>query len=747
MIFDEYNDNEDNEEGIKDLSITKKIITFEDIDPSLLFFHEGNSQLFSIITNKKRFDSEYIDLFNLKNYQVINQNEAKVDLPDYRSYTHLQFLKELKDILDVKNPVEKKDAREGEKSLEEIAGNYAITADNFVKMVLILLKIRAKIPVIIMGETGCGKTLLIRKLSEMINDGECKMKILNLHAGISDKDIVNFIKDKVIKEAEALKEIEDKKKLDYESIKEIYFPKKLWVFLDEINTCKSMGLISELMCKNTCQGKELPDNIVFIAACNPYRHEEKRLKKKVGLDIRQAYKELKNLNQKEIGKIQKITNSTLVYNVNPLPQSLLNFAYDFGNLAPEDEKRYIGSIISEPIERLYKKKQEKDKNKNEKDEKNIDENFKKIHKLAKEMISKAQNFIRNKNGISSVSLREIRRFNIFYEFFYGYLKSKKEMNINLTGNKKMDNLVNEYYKKLTEIELHINSIILGVFICYYLRIEDMKERKKFRDLMNKELNKFHPLFENKDFLDVPLKEELYIANNIELENGIAKNRALLDSLFSLFIAINNKVPIFIIGSPGCCKSLSVQLIYKAMKGKLSNNPLFKQFPKIIMNSYQGSMCSTSQGVEKVFRKARKALEKLSSEDKKNNISMILFDEMGLEEHLLNNPLKVINSELEYDLNEGDKKIAFVGLSNWVLDASKMNRGIFLYIPEPEEEDVEETAFIIGKSYDDHLGKLYKNLYQNLGLTYFRYKKYLSENHSDDEKKDFHGNRDFYHLVK
>ena len=70
---------------------------------------------------------------------------------------------------------------------------------------------------------------------------------------------------------------------------------------------------------------------------------------------------------------------------------------------------------------------------------------------------------------------------------------------------------------------------------------------------------FHQYFENEDFLDLPINEELYVINNIELENGIAKNRALLDNIFSLFIAINNKVPIFIAGKPGCSKSLSVQL--------------------------------------------------------------------------------------------------------------------------------------------------------------------------------------------
>ena len=727
IVFGEYNDSEYNKEGIKDLSITKHgEVSFKDIIPSLLFFHEGNGQLFSIITNKYRNDNEFLDLFNLKNYQVINNNEQKVDLPDYRSYTHFQFLIELKDILDVKNPIERKDARDEEKSLEEIAGNYAITSDNFFKMILILLKIRAKVPVIMMGETGCGKTLLIRKLSEIMNNGECKMKILNIHAGISDRDIINFINDKVIIEARNLKEIEDKKKLDHEYLKEIYFPKKLWVFLDEINTCKSMSLISELMCKNTCQGKELPDNIIFIAACNPYRHEEKGMTEKAGLDILQAYKEKKNLFDKK----QKAANSNLAYNVNPLPHSLLNFVFDFGNLTPEDEKSYIERIILEPIEGFDKYNYNKD-----------------IYKLAKKMISKAQNFIRNKNGISSVSLREIRRFNIFYEFLYIYLKSKKEMNLNLNENNKMDNSDNEFYKKLTEIELHIYSIILAVFACYYLRIADMKERKEFRYLMNQVLRKFYLLIGNLDFLDIPLKEELYIANNIELGNGIAKNRALLDALFSLFIAINNKVPIFIVGKPGCSKTLSVQLMYKAMKGKSSNNPLFKRFPKIILNSYQGSMASTSQGIVKVFIKARKDLENLILEDKNDNISMVFFDEMGLAEHSPNNPLKVIHSVLENDLNEGDKKIAFVGISNWALDPSIMNRGMLLSIPEPEEDDIIETAYIIGKSYDVHLSELYQDLFQNLGIIYFKYKKYLSENHSDDGKKDFHGNRDFYHLIK
>ena len=77
----------------------------------------------------------------------------------------------------------------------------------------------------------------------------------------------------------------------------------------------------------------------------------------------------------------------------------------------------------------------------------------------------------------------------------------------------------------------------------------------------------------------------------------------------------------------------------------------------------------------------------------------------------------------------------------------MNRGISISIPEPDEEDNKETAFTIGSSYDEIMSLKYKNFFENLGKSYYMYKQYLKEKHSQDGKADFHGNRDFYHLVK
>ena len=244
--------------------------------------------------------------------------------------------------------------------------------------------------------------------------------------------------------------------------------------------------------------------------------------------------------------------------------------------------------------------------------------------------------------------------------------------------------------------------------------------------------------QNNDFEYLPLLISREIANEVELDEGIAQNRALLDNLFALFVCITNKIPLFICGKPGCSKSLSVQLIFKSMIGEASNSNFFKYESKILRHSYQGSLTSTSAGILKIFNVSRKAIQ---NKNLKNTISVIYFDEMGLAEISPNNPLKVIHSQLEYDENED--KVAFVGISNWTLDASKMNRGIYLSIPEPDEKDLIETAQKISESYGDEL-IYYQDYINELAKSYFLFKE---SNKNEIQNKDFHGTRDFYNLIK
>jgi hypothetical protein len=154
-----------------------------------------------------------------------------------------------------------------------------------------------------------------------------------------------------------------------------------------------------------------------------------------------------------------------------------------------------------------------------------------------------------------------------------------------------------------------------------------------------------------------------------------------------------------------------------MNGEDSSNVFFQYFPKVFTNSYQGSLTSDSKSILKLFKKARKSIENNSM--KNEIIQAIFFDELGLAEISKNNPLKVIHSELEYDENKD--KVAFLGISNWPLDASKMNRGICLSICESDKNDLIKTAIEIAKSYDLRLIQDYKQYFEYLALTHFDFK--------------------------
>ena len=684
-------------------------ISFENIENlALVLFHEGDdSNLFSIITNKLNDKIIYDALIALINSQIyINPNsndnaninsDIKTYLLDYNS-TELDFLKELKNILNLINPLSYENGENINnplKSLKEITKDYVFTADNFIKMCLILIRIRAKIPIIMMGETGCGKTSLIKILSLLQNNGNKKcMKIDNIHAGHTNKDICNFIEKEVLPDAKKLADEETERKKNYTAGTE-FEEKKLWVFFDELNTCNSMDLLSEIICKHSYQGKVLPENIVFIGAANPYRKSEQ---KNVGLKIKNNFYS---------------QYSDLVYSVNPMPHSLLNFVFDFGSVNPKDEKNYIKKMIHNKI---------------------IEKN---LNDFATDLIVIAQNYVRKKNGISSVSLREIRRFVIFYDFFLDYFYKKSKI---------IEQKSDEKYFSLITNKKDILSINLSIYLVYYLRLSDNSRKELSNELNIKFQDKI-----SCDFIEIPLKEQDFIADNVKLDDTIARSGALLENLFSIFACVNKHVPIFIIGKPGSSKSLSVQIINNAMRGTQSKNNFFKLYKKLFLISYQGALNSTSEGVEKIFKKAR---EVLKSDDKDEIISTILFDEMGLAEHSPHNPLKVIHSNLEYDSNEEEdneekierKKISFIGLSNWELDSAKMNRGITIRIPELNLDDIEKVSSIIAKSI---LGINYINVeyfFKNLGLSYYEYRqKFKSDRLKEFE--DFHGNRDFYHLIK
>ena len=696
----------------KQLEINTNSFSFDNDHLNLIVFNEDKIS-YQIISSCQKDDPEF------KSLQKIYKLQANAALRSFKELSGEEIFENLLAFLDASKYFDTKEKR------DKILGTYVYTPDNFIKVVLILMRIRMNIPVILMGETGCGKTKLIEMAFQLLNKGEKKLAKMNIHAGIQDEDIINFItnlNDRVkVEDRNILKQKEndfdklpkeDKNAYLKSKSRDIIFSeykqeinnRKIWIFFDEINTCNSMGLLTEIMCKNTMNGVPLDNRYIFIAACNPYRVSGKE-----NFLLNVLYKK----NQKK---------KSLVYTVNPLPLSLMNFVFNFGSLKPDDELAYIRNMVERTINKYIDVTNKKDLEKKSKFIK--DETY---------CVSICHEFLKKNNDVSIVSLREVNRFNIFLDFFIKYLLDRKNKNGPLNYILKKEAIF-QFYSLKTDLEIYYHALNLSLYICYYLRLPDKESRKELSD----KLNKTKYFFDN-DFLKIPEMEMNFLVKNFVIPEGIAKNNQLKENIFLLFFCIINKIPLIICGKPGRSKTLSFKILENSMRGDLSPTPFCKNYPELMSYKIQGSLNTTSEEILKIFTRGRNSQEK-----NPNKLWVIFMDEMGLAEISENNPLKVIHSELEQEKN----KIAFVGISNWFIDASKMNRVIYNVVQDPDENDLIETGKEIAKSYEvngENICQQYEHVLIKLSRAYYKY--YTKKKNNNDNNQYFHGSRDFYNLIK
>ena len=71
-----------------------------------------------------------------------------------------------------------------EKKEIKLQDNYALTYDNFYKMCVLIYRIQSEIPVILMGESGVGKTRLVSELAHLCS---AQFRPFHVHAGKKKK--------------------------------------------------------------------------------------------------------------------------------------------------------------------------------------------------------------------------------------------------------------------------------------------------------------------------------------------------------------------------------------------------------------------------------------------------------------------------------------------------------------------------------------------------------------------------------
>lgn len=206
-------------------------------------------------------------------------------------------------------------------------------------------------------------------------------------------------------------------------------------------------------------------------------------------------------------------------------------------------------------------------------------------------------------------------------------------------------------------------IILALNICYSTKFY--------------ENNKVKNLQENWVLIDLEMKNEKLIQDCyqqcqdqlvkcFEFPKNIYLNKSLKENIFFEFICVLNKIPLFIIGKPGTSKSLSISIFLSQMKGRRSIDPFLRNFPCLQDFFLQCSQQTSDIAIREIFEEAIHFQENVGEN---NIISLVILDEVGLVELNKNLPLKILHGLLD------NCKISFIGISNWTLDSSKMNRAV------------------------------------------------------------------------
>jgi hypothetical protein len=586
--------------------------------------------------------------------------------------------------------------------------NYELTTDNVKKILAIQMRFRCGIPVVIMGETGCGKTRLIRYMCSLQADltGAKNMLLMKVHGGITHKDII-----RKVQEAEEL--AATNKKIHGSKIQTV-------LFFDEANTTDELALIKEIMCDKQVNGRNisgLGSSLQVIAACNPYRkHTDEMIQhlEEAGL----GYHVKADRTEDRMGSLPL---RQLVYRVHPLPESMQALVWDFGQLDERIEKLYIKQIVSRHVERQHSLP-----------------NTPGLVEVIADILAVCQRYMRNRRDeCSFVSLRDVERAMLITVRFYNLQ--------NLLGPlMKAKQQEHSARDKLQPLDALTSSVVLGLAVSYHARL---RERENFREVVAREFRRpcLLPGGAQRMSREICCCQDVFL-DELKLEPQIARNRALSENVFMMLICIDLRVPLFIVGKPGSSKSLAKDIIRTNMRGHFSHSELLQAFKQLHMVSYQCSPQSTAEGIISIFQQCQ-AMQK--EEDTDHFVACVVLDEVGLAEDSPRLPLKALHPLLDDGTAGSDSaedsqanRVAFLGLSNWALDPAKMNRGILVNREEPNDTELIISAKGICSSDDDTFYRIVPYL-EGMAKAY----RVIYEEQKKTRIREFFGLRDFYSLVK
>ncbi|KAL3881513.1 hypothetical protein ACJMK2_027945, partial [Sinanodonta woodiana] len=349
---------------------------------------------------------------------------------------------------------------------------YELTTDNVKKILAIYMRFRCDIPVIIMGETGCGKTRLVKFMCALQTPSGTEvfnMILMKVHGGTTTADIKRKVEEARI----IAKQNTDQ-----------YGPHMYTVlFFDEANTTEAIGMIKEIMCDKSFEGKLLDtcDHLRFVAACNPYRKHSEDLIERLehaGLGYHVDA-------DKTTDRLGRVPMRRLVYRVQPLPQSLLPLVWDFGQLNTQTEDLYIRQMVRRYIKHGKLPKEHG------------------LITVVSRVLTASQDFMREQQDeCSFVSLRDVERALNVMSWFYAQCQEKRTLFNQMdeiiqpftdedldideeyegeveaemeSSDTDVRSVEQEYDEEAQEINDITRSLVLALGVCYHACLKNREE--------------------------------------------------------------------------------------------------------------------------------------------------------------------------------------------------------------------------------------------------------------------------------
>eukprot|EP00760_Papus_ankaliazontas_P011055 PhM_4_TR14640/c0_g1_i1/m.34004 len=587
-----------------------------------------------------------------------------------------------------------------------------VTVDMLARLIAMKMRVVSGIPVVWVGETGCGKTHAVQLFARASGFG---LFTININASLTAQDLWEALQPAIARALEKPRT-------------------SVAVQLDEFNSFADTWVIKQLLVDHTILGRRLPRNVTFIGIMNPMRYRTQEQ-----LFAFESVDRLGGLNYSSFenspgsprtSETTVAHNSVPVYHVNKVPESIMSLAWDFGSVANNlsnaedataavngrtplqatentdisDEVVYaeasVNWMTTHELSRRFNTVSIGQRALGLKREylhdRDGEKHMRAYRSIVCAMLAVSQRFLRESfgNEDSVVSLRDMIRVVRLVPFYM-------TCSVNKATCDGLDVTVSHpFFDFLTR------ATCAAFVTIYYLRLDKDRRRDYLRRLIGawkvaRAGGDFKGIAE--DFMAAPVEADQiyeqgfdsyarYLCTCLPHTDGLAINEAMKENTMSMFAAFLNNMALMIVGRAGSSKTRSKESLINATDGFSEEKQcaFFQKFGKKLQKFVlQCSRGTTASEVLRVAKNAARHQEKNSSV-----ISILVLEEVGVTLGSVHNPLMMLHSLIDHgvetDVGRPRVRIPILGISNWMLDGSKMNRALITHRGNPPVPDLIKT---------------------------------------------------------